>query len=205
MAIKQPLIITRPANPTYDEGLLCGRYLNEAADGFFRFMFGRQFEQIIAKAYTQSDHSYSFQNVYFAEYGNRIVGMASGFTSEQFRRFSDHPIKEAAEHCYLRMTVVKTIFAPMFRILETINQGDFYLLAMATDKDFRGKGVGSALIDSIEAKARANGSARLSLDVSANNTIAHQIYENWGMAIESQWPRRLPMPGLKFYRMVKKV
>jgi len=205
MANDQPLIIIRAANPTYEEGLLCGRYLNEAAEGFFRFMLGRQFAQIIAKAYTQPNHSYSFQNVSFAEYDNRIVGMASGFTSEQYRRFSDQPIKEAAGRCYLRMKAVKTLCAPMFRILETINHSDFYLLAMATDKDLRGRGIGSALMDSIKAQARANGSARISLDVTANNTRARQIYENWGMVIESQWPRRLPLPGLRFYRMVKGV
>jgi len=93
----------------------------------------------------------------------------------------------------------------MLRIIETIDDGDFYLLAMAIDKDLRGKGVGSALMNSIKERARANGSTRLSLDVSANNKLARQIYENWGMTIESQWPKRLPLPGLRFYRMVKGV
>lgn len=201
----QPLIVIRAANPTYDEGLSCGRYLNEAAEGFFRFMLGRQFEQIIAKAYTQPNHSYSFQNVSFAENNSRIVGMALGFTSEQYRRFSDQPLKEAAGCRKIRMTAVKMLCAPMLRIIETIDDGDFYLLAMAIDKDLRGKGVGSALMNSIKERARANGSTRLSLDVSANNKLARQIYENWGMTIESQWPKRLPLPGLRFYRMVKGV
>lgn len=201
----KPLIIIRPGNPTYDEGLSCGHYLNEAAEGFFRFMLGRQFVQIIAKAYTQSNHSYSFQNVSFAEYDNRIVGMALGFTSGQYSRFSDQPLKEAAGRRNLRMKVVKMLCAPMLRIIETIADGDFYLLAMAIDKDFRGKRVGSALMDSIKEQALSNGSARLSLDVSANNEVARKIYENWGMTIESQWPRRLPIPGLRFYRMTKEV
>ncbi len=199
----KPLIVIRPGKPTYDEGLSCGHYLNEAAEGFFRFMLGRQFVQIIAKAYTQPNHSYSFQNVSFAEKGNRIVGMALGFTSEQYRHFTDKPLKEAAGSRNFQMKAVKMLFAPMFRIIETIDDGDFYLLAMAIDKDLRGKGVGSSLMNCIKERARANGSARISLDVSANNKIARQIYENWGMTIESQWPKRLPLPGLRFYRMVK--
>ena len=85
--MEQSTIVIRAANPTFDEGLACGRYLNEAAEGFFRFMLGRQFSHIIAKAYIQPNHSYSFQNVSFAEYDNRIVGMALGFTYEQYRRF----------------------------------------------------------------------------------------------------------------------
>ena len=93
----------------------------------------------------------------------------------------------------------------MLRIIETMADGDFYLLAMAVDKDLRGKRVGSALMDSINQRARAYGSARLTLDVSANNEPARKIYENWGMTIESQWPRRLPIPKLRFYRMTKVV
>ena len=44
-------------------------------------MLGRQFAQIIAKAYTHPNHSYSFQNVSFADYDKHIIGMALGFTS----------------------------------------------------------------------------------------------------------------------------
>lgn len=201
----KPFIAIRPGNPTYDEGLSCGHYLNEAAEGFFRFMLGCQFTQIIAKAYTQPNHSYSFQNVSFAQKDSSIVGMALGFTSEQYRRFSDKPLKEAAGSRNFKMKAVKMLFAPMFRIIETIDDGDFYLLAMAIDKDLRGKGVGSSLMKCIKKRARANGSARISLDVSGNNKSARQIYENWGMTIESQWPKRLPLPRLRFYRMVKEI
>ena len=161
-AMDQPMIVIRAANPTYDEGLSCAHYLNEAAEGFFRFMLGRHFERIIAKAYTNPNHSYSFQNVSFATYNKHIIGMALGFTSDQYRRFSDQPLKEAAGYRNLRMTVVKILCAPMLRIVETIADGDFYLLAMATEKDYRGKGVGSALINSNKERARTNGSTRLS-------------------------------------------
>ena len=34
-------IIFRTANPTLDDGLAFARYLDEAAEGFFRFMLGR--------------------------------------------------------------------------------------------------------------------------------------------------------------------
>jgi ribosomal protein S18 acetylase RimI-like enzyme len=199
----QSLIAIRAANPAYDEGLSCAHYLNEAAEGFFRFMLGSQFAKVIAKAYPHPNHSYSFQNVSFAVYEKQIIGMALGFTSDQYRLFSDEPLKEAAGYRNLRMTVVKILCAPMLRIIETIADGDFYLLAMAIDKSFRVKGVGSALMTYIEERARTNGSTRLSLDVSANNKHALQLYEKWGMAIESQWPKRLPLPGLKFYRMAK--
>jgi ribosomal protein S18 acetylase RimI-like enzyme len=196
-------IVIRAANPTFKEGLACGRYLDEAAEGFFHFMLGGRFAHIIAKAYSQPDHSYSYQNISFVEYDKRIVGMALGFTAEQYRRFSDEPLKEAAGYCALRMTAVKILCAPMLRIIETIAYGDFYLLAMAIDKEFRGEGIGSALMDSIEERARASGSTRLSLDVSAKNAVARRLYERRGMTVESQWPKHLPILKLRFYRMTK--
>ena len=42
-----------------------------------------------------------------------------------------------------------------------------------------------------------------SLDVSAKNEGARRLYEHLGMTVESQWPKRLAIPGLKFYRMTK--
>jgi len=199
----QHSVVLRGARPTFDEGLLCGRYLDEAAGGFYTFMFGRRAVHLLATAYVEPNHSYSFENVTFAERDGRIVGMALGFTAEQRLRFSDRPMKEAAGYPALRVTAVRTLFAPLFRILETIGDDDFYLLAIAIDEEARRKGVGSALMDSAEERARAGRAARLSLDVSAENGGACRLYERRGMTVESRWPKRLPIPGLTIYRMAK--
>ena len=193
----------RTANPNCDEGRVYARYLDQAAEGFFRFMLGQRFIDIIAKAFRQPGHDLSYQNVLFAEREKIIVGMVSGYTAEQHRQSSDQPLKEAAGRYNLRLMVVSTLFAPLFRIIDTIADSDFYIQAMAVDKELRGDGVGSALMDFVEDHARANGSTRLSLDVSALNKGAHKLYEHRGMIIESQWPKRLTIPGLRFFRMVK--
>ena len=78
----QHMIVLRAAKPNFDEGLVFARYLDEAAEGFFRFMLGGRAAQIVAEAYTQSDNDYSFQNVTIAEHDQLIVGMALGFTTE---------------------------------------------------------------------------------------------------------------------------
>ena len=193
----------RTANPNFDEGRVYARHLDQAAEGFFRFMLGQRFIDIIAKAFRQPGHDLSYQNVLFAEREKIIVGMVSGYTAEQHRQSSDQPLKEAAGRYNLRLMVVSTLFAPLFRIIDTIADSDFYIQAMAVDKELRGDGVGSALMDFAEDHARANGSTRLSLDVSAGNKGAHKLYEHRGMIIESQWPKRLTIPGLRFFRMVK--
>ncbi|MFC1533028.1 GNAT family N-acetyltransferase [Thermodesulfobacteriota bacterium] len=203
MVLGQNSVVLRAANPTINEGLICGHYLDEVAEGFFRFMLGRRFAEIIARAYPRPNHSYSFQNVIYAEYDKRIVGMVLGFAAEQHHSFSNQPLKEAAGLRVLRMTTVNILCAPMLRILKTIADGDFYILSMAVEREFRGGGIGSILIDFVEKRARASGLTRLSLDVSAKNEGARRLYERRGMTIESQWPKRIPIPGVRFYRMTK--
>ena len=179
------------------------RYLDQAAEGFFRFMLGRRSVDILAKAFTQSDHDLSYQNVTFAERNKVIVGMVSGYTADQHRRSSREPVHRAAGGQNLRMRIVLILFAPLMRIIDSIADGDFYLQAIAVDKELRGDGVGSVLMDFVEERARASGSTRLSLDVSARNQGACRFYERRGMSVESQWPKRFPIPGLTFYRMTK--
>ncbi len=199
----KPSIKFRTANPIFEEGRVYARYLDQAAEGFFRFMLGRRSVDKIATAFTQPGHDLSYKNVTFAEREKVIVGMVSGYTAEQHRRSSDRPLKQAAGRFNLRMMVISTLFAPLFRIIDTIADNDFYIQAMAVDKELRGEGVGSTLMDFIEDHARANGSTRLSLDVSAGNKGARKLYECRGMTVESQWPKRLAIPGVKFFRMVK--
>jgi len=189
-------IVLRAAEPTFDEGLVFARYLDEAAEGFIRFMFGRRAAPIVAEAYTQPNNDYSFRNVIFVERRQLIIGMAAGFTAEQHRGFSDQPLKQATEFPALRMLAVGILCAPLLRILTTIADSDFYLLAIAIDEKIRGEGVGSALMDSMEERARAGGSTRLSLDVAAKNEDARRLYERRGMSIESVWPGARLLPRL---------
>ncbi len=185
--------------------MACARYLDQVAEGFFRFMLGRSYVSILGRAYSQTGHSYSFENVTVAEHEGQMVGMSLGFSEEQHRDFSDRPLEEAAGRAALRMKVVGVLCAPLMRVLETLAEGDFYLLSVGIDPEFRGEGIGSMLIDSIEEQARACGAVRLCLDVSAANEGARRLYERRGMSVESRWPKRLPIPGIKLLRMTKKL
>lgn len=201
--MQQRSIVLRAASPTVEEGRVFARYLDTAAEGFFRFLLGRRSVDILATAFLEPDHDLSFQNVTFADREDRIVGMISGYTSTQHRRSSDRPLRQAAGRWNLQMMIVSTVFARLLGIIDTIEDGDFYLQAIAVDQELRGEGVGSTLMDFIEERAVASGSTRLALDVSAKNEGARQLYERRGMTVESQWPKRIVIPGLKLFRMTK--
>jgi len=196
-------ISLRGAAPTIDEGLTFVRYLDEAAEVFFRILLGRRAPEVIAEAYVQPSNEYSYENVLFAERGERTVGMALGFTAEQRRRFSANPLRQAEGYPTLRAELIGFLAHPMLRILETIPDGDFYLLSLAVDGDQRGRGVGSALLDAMEERARATESRRFSLDVAVKNAGAQRLYARRGLTIESRWPRRLNLGSFGLYRMAK--
>ncbi|MBL1214353.1 MAG: GNAT family N-acetyltransferase [Ignavibacteriae bacterium] len=200
--MKDNSILLRPARPEYKEGLIFARYADQAAEGFFRFMLGKKFKTIIANAFLEERHALSFENVMFAEKEERIVGMSSAFSGVQQRDFSDEPLRRAAKRSAIRMKLVRTIFAPMWRILESIPEEAFYIQSIAVESDLRGSGIGSLLMNDIEKRAVDSGSARLSLDVSAKNESAIKIYKHRQMLEISAWPKSRFLPTL-FVRMSK--
>ena len=182
----------RDANPTFEEGLSFAHYLDEAFEGLFRSALGQEAAKIVATTYTQPDHDFSYQNTIFAESGKTIVGMAAGYTAEQHRHFSEQPLRQAAsEHLFQKVGV--SLLCLRLRFLGTRTDGDFYLQAIAVDEEYRDQRIGSALLDSIEERARTSGSTRLFLDVAARNKGARRLYERFGMVVE---PKERTIPFL---------
>jgi ribosomal protein S18 acetylase RimI-like enzyme len=202
MGMNDQAVTLRPANPEFKEGLLFAHYLDQAADGFFRLMLGRESETIIASAFADSGHTLSYENVTFAEVDKKMVGMSSAFTDKQHRLFTDEPLLRAAKRSALRLKLMGIIFAPIWRILENIPEGDFYVQGIAVEPELRGAGIGSLLMKDLEDRAKTNGSSRLSLDVSAKNNDALRFYKRLGMVEASAWPNSRFFPNV-FIRMSK--
>lgn len=182
----QKKIILRPAEPTLEEGLIFAHYLDEAFEGLFSSLLGRQTSDIVAKAYTHPDHDFSFQNTIFAECDKALVGMATGYTAERHRASSNQPLKQAA-HGHILQKIGAGLLCFRLRFLGTHVDGDFYLQAIAVAEKHRSKGIGTVLMDGIEDRARSCGSTRLFLDAAARNTAARRFYERRGMTVASEW------------------
>jgi len=190
----------RPATPIQSEGLLFARYMDQAAEGFFGFMLGRSAEEIIARAFLESGHSLSFEHVMFVERDGVVSGMSSAFTGTQHRSFSEEPLRRAAGRSAFRMRCVRGLMGPLWRILDTVAEGDFYLQGMAVEPDLRGSGIGSILMADAEERARDTGSSRLCLDVAEKNEGARKLYARRGMVESSRWPASKLLPTV-FVRM----
>jgi ribosomal protein S18 acetylase RimI-like enzyme len=182
----QQSFVLRPANPTYDEGLVFAYYLDEAFEGLFRMALGQSLEDIVAKAFIEPDHDFSYQNTIFAERDKVIVGMATGYAAEQHRASSNQPLKQAA-HGNIIQKIGAGLLCYRLRFLGTHADGDFYLQAIAVAEKHRNKGIGTVLMDGIEDLARSFESTRLFLDAAAKNERARKFYERRGMTVASEW------------------
>ena len=191
----------RDARPLYEEGVVFARYLDEIAP-FYRVMLGRRVVEIIGRAFTQPGHDLSYQNTIFAERGGAIVGMISGYATERHRRSVGPPLREALGGRALRMRIMARLMARQQWFLGTYADGDFYIQGFAVGENLRSQGIGSALMDAMEQRARASGSKRLILNVGAKNEGALRLYERRGMTVEAGWPK-LPCIPAFVLRMVK--
>jgi len=195
--------VLRPATATVEEGQEFARLLDTAAEGMYRQMLGRSCPEILGRAFVQPGHDYSYEHVTFAENGGRIVGMVSGYTAE-VHRMSDHEIVVAAagwrRH---RMAAYLRVAARLFDFMDAVPDGDYYVQGFAVDKDLRGKGIGSKLLDHAERTAKEHGSARFALDVAAKNKGGRRLYERRGMTAEAESPRWFGLPNTNVIRMVK--
>lgn len=195
----------RPARPTIEEGLLYARYLNEAAEGAFRVLLGKVYDQVIAEAYLSPGHDLSYDTAVFAERSGRIAGMASGYTSQQHEQSSDEPLRRAAGFRMVRMVALSMLGRRLKRFIKAVPDGDYYLLAVAVDGQHRGAGIGSTLLDYSEDRARAAGCTRIVLDVGEKNAGARRLYERRGMRVETRSPSIIFAPGSRACRMVKRL
>jgi ribosomal protein S18 acetylase RimI-like enzyme len=85
------------------------------------------------------------------------------------------------------------VFAPVLE-LEALAAGSWYLNVMAVYPEFRGRGLGSALLSKAEEIARLANASRMSLLVEEANAGAHKLYLRHGFG---EWTRRpyIPFPG----------
>lgn len=93
----------------------------------------------------------------------------------------------------------------MDRLFPAPQDGTLYILELAAAARARGKGIGSALIDSACAQAEASGCTSVSLDVAANNdAVAFYHSKGFETLIETRVPWLAETAGIgTHYHMVK--
>jgi ribosomal protein S18 acetylase RimI-like enzyme len=193
-------VTLRAAEPVLEEGRAYGRYLDDLAPGF-RYTLGRRAVEAIAGAYVQPGHDLSYEHATFAERDGGIVGVIAGYTGEQHQHSVDGALAEAlGRRGFLGMRTAALV--KWLRYFGPRVDDEFYVWLLAVSVGYRGQGIGTVLMDSIDDRARGSGSTRLCLDVEAENEGARRFYERRGMTVESEWPT-LPLLPAQVVRMSK--
>ena len=196
-------VTVRPAQPVPGDGTEFARYFDIASDGLAQWMFGRRFHDALGRAFLEPGHDMSYEYVWFAEVEGAIAGMVSGYSAADHRRSQDGPLLRAAGLRAVRMLGTWLLARPLFEFMDRVRDGDWYLQAVAVGQEFRGRGIGSALLDHAEATATAADARRIVLDVAVDNDRARRLYERRGMVIEATSPSVALGPGHALHRMTK--
>jgi len=123
-----------------------------------------------------------------AEHDGRIVGMICGYMENGEHDGEDEALMIAPGN-RLRRRLGLAFMRLRWRMIGYPFTGEFYVEFLIVDSALRGRGIGRLLMDEFEAKARAAGASRLTLDVAAKNTRGQRFYERYGMAPVPDWPQ----------------
>ncbi len=155
---------------------------------FLLHLFGRRAKHVMKKMFRHPRNFFSFEHSYILEVNGETAGMALSYDHDEMK-------KESLRVCFLVLRYLKwQIFPRLVYLLKAmrnigrVEKGESYLSNIAVYPKFRGKGIGTRLIEKIEREAANAGSRRLALDVSIRNERAINLYERLGHTVECTLP-----------------
>jgi ribosomal protein S18 acetylase RimI-like enzyme len=141
------------------------------------------------RRYEQEDSVFSYRNCWMVDWKGKTAGMMIAF-----------PMEIDEEH-----VESDPVLAPYSKLEEP---GSYYICGMAVFPEFRGKGIGTKLLQLAEQHAHQQGQPKLSLIVFEQNAGAKRLYERHGFYEKASEPV-VPHPLIHFdglaVLMVKKM
>jgi len=179
------------------------RLMEISAPEYFPALLGPKFREVFEKLFIEKANLFSHEHVVFAIYEEQIAGM---LLSYDWRA----KVKEEKRTGWLMLKILGFDFLrklPAFLSAEggsgRLEEGDYYVSNVAVYPEFRGKGIGKALMLEAERLARECGAKRIALDVEMENEIAIAVYQKLGYSVEREHSIELEGKTYGFYRMVK--
>ena len=129
----------------------------------------------------RDEGAFSWRNAQMAEFDNDTAGLLVGY------REPDEPEDED-------LADIDPILRPLFE-LEALAASTWYINVLAVYAEYRGKGVGSALIGEAERLGRAANATGLSLIMQDDNGEALKVYERHGFTTAAARPYVRFAPG----------
>jgi GNAT superfamily N-acetyltransferase len=156
-----------------------------ASDGLAAYIWSRMdmpglsLEEVGRRRYEREGVAFSYRNCLIAEAKGAVMGMLHAFPMERPEAPSEEP-------------------DPVLRpYSELEDYGSLYISGIALFPEYRGRGIGTRLLQAAGTRARELGLSRLSLICFERNTRAMALYGRFGFS-EIDRRRLVPHPSLKY-------
>ncbi|MFP4597447.1 MAG: GNAT family N-acetyltransferase [Persicimonas sp.] len=149
------------------EGLPSWLWARSAQDGEDAFEVGQ-------RRAVREEGGFSYRNAHVIEVDGQVAGMLLGYRLPEPYEVGD-------------LSELPEVVRPLVE-LEAQAPGTWYVNAVAVFEAFRGRGLGTQLMDLAEQLARDSGADELSLIVAENNDGARRLYERLGYEVRAGRP-----------------
>ncbi|UHA73528.1 GNAT family N-acetyltransferase [Paenibacillus sp. 481] len=155
--------------------------------------------KLVEKVYLQPNTRFSYGHTYVVDIDGEVAGVLT--TAEGGKL--DQLNKNAALKGYSFITFkgIMNVLKNAFNLLKTKEALDdeYYITTLSVDSKFRGKGIGTKLMDLAEQLAQQNGYRKCALTVDAGNVKARRLYNQLGYVEQNEFR----LMHYTFVRMVK--
>lgn len=177
-----------------------------SSPSLFPAIYGDEVKAIMERLYRQPGNLFSFEHTCFAERAGRKAGMMLAYDWRARQRYDWRTGWLLLRAMKMALLGKLPLMMKTERVTGKVDDGEYYISNIATYAACRATGVGTSLICEAERQAKANGAARIALDVEADNSGAIRLYHKLGFSTVSESTLRLGRGRrLRFYRMRKEL
>lgn len=214
MLINSPEITYRHAHPfdvSFSTPLL---HLTEGvfADHFFGFGDRDKAQKILSGLFSRNKNRFSYQFTTLAEVAEvltghrKLAGIIVAYPANQMKQM-EIPTARHLFSLYGLVGMMRFLLnARHFLSAKEAESDEYFINSLAVSPQYQGKGIGTALLDYAEKKAKAEHFHKNSLWVARENTRARILYERNGYKVKATFGSKKLYKYfgcLGFHRMVK--
>jgi len=168
--------------------LLAAELIYDTSTSLSEFIFGKREKSIpyIKKLVEIGNNSLGCENVYGYYLNNELVGLYIGYTGEKKKYYEGMPDFYAFLKAFniLEILILVGKLPILNRLLTSkIEKDEYYISNLVVDSRFRGRGIGSILLDHAIENAKKKECISVILDVDMNNKKAVSFYRRMGFKI----------------------
>ena len=171
---------------------------------YFPMAFGRRIINVLKTLFQRKKNLFSYEHTFFADFNDEKAGMLLGYDWKAKRRENIQTGLMILRFSGWDFFAKIDTYLKFNRTVGSLWAEEYYISNIATYENFRGKGVGKALMGSAEEEAQKCGCRKVVLDVEEENLSAIMFYKKLGFKEQERFLIYLSNGlELRFLRMVK--